>query len=66
MSNVIQLYTWSVHLAHPDDEWESLCGEASPELLMEQGSEPLPGYSVCEACSKISARFSSMSISTTE
>lgn len=64
MSNVIQLFTWPVHLAHPDDEWEALCGEPSPEMLMESSTEPLPGYSVCEACE--AARSASMSTSTTE
>lgn len=48
--NVTQLFTWTLHLADPDDEWEAACGEPSPDMVTEPSASPLPGYTVCEAC----------------
>ncbi len=49
--NVIQAWTWTLHIADEDDEWAAVCGESDPELLTERGSQPpLPGYSICRSC----------------
>lgn len=64
MSNVTQLHTWPIHLSHPDDEWEALCGEPSPGMLAEEGSQPLPGFRLCEACSSSRKRLRTSSMST--
>jgi hypothetical protein len=50
MNNVIQLFTWTLHLSAPDDDFEAACGELDPEILADESEAPLPGYAVCNAC----------------
>jgi hypothetical protein len=48
--NVIQLHTWTIHLAATDDEWEAACGADEPDMLAETVNDHLPGYTPCPAC----------------
>lgn len=49
---VIQVWTWKLHVADRDDEWAALCGTPKPEMLTEEGSSTLPGYVLCEECQR--------------
>ena len=51
MTNITQLHTWTLHFSADDEEWDALCGEADPEMVVEPESDShLPGYSVCKRC----------------
>jgi hypothetical protein len=50
MDNVIQLFTWTVHLADHDDEWSALCGDDGADLLIDDPRDLKPGYTVCSTC----------------
>ena len=44
------IHRWTVHLSRPENEWEALCGDPNPELLVEDTKSLLPGYQVCPKC----------------
>ena len=53
MSNVTQATTWTIHVADEDDEWAALCGTPEPEMVVEETSSHLPGYSLCNECVEV-------------
>ena len=47
-----------VHIAREDDEFDAVCGEPSPEVLLEAGPggrapAMMPMYVLCEACERL-------------
>lgn len=50
MSNLRFIHRWTLHISHPNDEWDALCGVSNPEFLVDKPQFELPGYKLCPEC----------------
>ena len=53
MSNVIQAWTWTLHVVSEDNEWDAACGAPEPEMVVEGTGPHLPAYTICRACREV-------------
>jgi hypothetical protein len=45
------IHPWVLHLSSRSQEWEAVCGEPEPRMLVDWvPSKPLVGYRLCPKC----------------